>query len=200
MKDKTGTWTDGGQQGQRQGAILAAVMAIVLSLFSPGLADDECRVRPAPWIRHMLKRGVKRRNCAQLRRPLIAQRPIAITVPAIRKALARRISVDWKAKSLEDAMDEIADRSGVHIFIDYQALVDDGVKADSPITFNVRNTTIRCILDCVVRGRVKLDWVIEDEVVKIRTIEKSEWLLRFQREWAKERRPRGPHRRILSDR
>ena len=84
--------------------------------------------------------------------------------------LDQRCDLDFEETSLQDVMDFLSEKFKINIEIDTRALQDIGVAADTSITIHVKDISLRSALRLML-NRHDLTWVIEDEVLKITTID-----------------------------
>ncbi len=85
------------------------------------------------------------------------------------QALAKPISVEFKASRLQDAIDYISALSGRPIFLDKSVLDENQLNYDTPVTFSVKapvatRTVLRGILN-----QVGLAYVVRDNLIQITT-------------------------------
>lgn len=98
-------------------------------------------------------------------------------MPSAREARIQRVldtstSVSWTDKGLETALSEIEKRHGIEIWIDKQALSDDGIDTEQEVTLAIKSIPLKKCLQLILEP-LALTYVIEDEVLKITTQEKS---------------------------
>jgi hypothetical protein len=115
---------------------------------------------------------------AQLNREDIADPPAPahLSVPSfprpsaaearILQRLSEPVSTDWTDKKLEEALSDLEDRLSIEIWLDKQALQDDGLDTDQKITLEIGGVSLRTCLRLILEP-VGLVYVVEDEVMKI---------------------------------
>jgi hypothetical protein len=86
----------------------------------------------------------------------------------ILNALDKPTTVEFVDLPLEDCLTFLHEYHGVNIWLDHQTLADEGVAMDAPVTLKLKNVKFESILNLIL-GPVQLDWVIQDEVLKITT-------------------------------
>lgn len=90
-------------------------------------------------------------------------------------ALNRRIpEVAFDATPLGDALDTLRDTAGINLRVDWKALENAGVDRAAPVTFRLRNVTVRKALDMLLReagAGTKLAYEIDDGLVEVTTQE-----------------------------
>ncbi len=78
-----------------------------------------------------------------------------------------KIQHEFNNAPLSEALDVIANRAGVNIVIDPRALSLENVRPDAPVSMRLNNPiSIHSALKLIL-GNLKLEYVIEDEVVKV---------------------------------
>jgi hypothetical protein len=99
----------------------------------------------------------------------------------IKVALERRIpEVRFDAVALSDALDFIRDAAGINVRVDWKVLENAGVDKAAPVTFRLRNITVRKALDMVLRevgAGTKLAFEVEDNVLLVTTQEEADRIL-----------------------
>ncbi|MBS0261186.1 MAG: STN domain-containing protein [Planctomycetes bacterium] len=86
----------------------------------------------------------------------------------IRKALNLSTNVEWTEFPLEDCITYLADFHGINIVVEKQALAEERVGLDEPITLRLQQAALESILNLLL-DPYDLQWVIQDEVLKITT-------------------------------
>ena len=86
----------------------------------------------------------------------------------IRRALSSPTEVDFVDTPLRDALNYLRDKHAIEIWANEQSLTDNGVALDSPVTLSIRGTRLASMLNLLLTP-LRLDYVIEDEVLKITT-------------------------------
>lgn len=86
----------------------------------------------------------------------------------ILEALDKATAVEFLDLALEDCISYLQEYHGINIWLDKQSLTDEGVALDQPITLKLKGVRLESILNLILQP-VQLDWVIQDEVLKITT-------------------------------
>jgi hypothetical protein len=92
---------------------------------------------------------------------------------AIRDALGRNISVDFKARSLGTVVDELAEQAAIDLRLDRSALLTTRITERTPVTFELRDQSVRKTLDLLLQ-QLKLSWVLRDGVIWVTPAEIAE--------------------------
>lgn len=96
-------------------------------------------------------------------------------------SLDRRIpEVKFDAVGLSDAIDFLRDIGGLNLRVDWKTLEAAGIDRSTPVTFYLRNVSLRKALDTVLReagGGQKLAYEIEEGVVEVTTQEEADRIL-----------------------
>ncbi len=92
---------------------------------------------------------------------------------AIRRALARPISVDFDQTPLDEAAAFLEKSCGTAVLLDLLALDEHGIKPDVPVSLRVSDITLRSVLRLALREHY-LTYVVRDEVLLITTPEEAE--------------------------
>ena len=123
----------------------------------------------------------KRQAEAERRREAAAERrankaPKIVTgEKAIRKALAKKISVDFDETPLEEALDYLRDMTQILIIADINSLDDLGLKIEDPVTLSKKNTQTKDILKQIGEQlNEAVTWTIRHEVLMITSNESEE--------------------------
>jgi len=91
---------------------------------------------------------------------------------AIKQALAEPTSLAFVETPLRDVLDFIQSKHKIIVMIDRKALDDVGLGADSTVTINISNVTLRSGLRLMLRP-LDLTWIIADEVLLITTADEA---------------------------
>ncbi len=94
----------------------------------------------------------------------------------IRKALEQETSLEFPDNTLKEVLDFIEEKHGFTIDLDRQTLEDAGVTDDTRInSLVISGITLRSAFNLMLAdvGGIELTFVIEDEVMKITTVEKE---------------------------
>lgn len=89
----------------------------------------------------------------------------------ILQAFDGKTTVKWEETSLRDALRDLQQQHKVNIWVDLQALNDNGIDPDQPVTLEVSDVSLRSCLRLILEP-LMLYPVIEDEVMKVTTIDK----------------------------
>lgn len=93
--------------------------------------------------------------------------------PSPSATLSRTIpALKFEAISLAEAIDFIREAGNLNLRVDWKSLEAAGIDRTTPVTFQLRNVSIRRALDMILReagGGVKLTWELEDGIVEITT-------------------------------
>jgi len=92
---------------------------------------------------------------------------------AILAELAERTSIDFVETQLDEVVDFLKAKHGIHVRIDRRALDDVGIASDTPITFTISNISLRSALELMLRD-LDLTWIIANDVLLITTPEEAE--------------------------
>lgn len=117
-------------------------------------------------------RGVFADGNTAAERPIEA-RSVSPAEHRIEVALAEETETGFVETPLKDAIEFSADLHSITIFIVEDELDDAGIALDSPITLDIAGITLRSALNIMLK-RLDLTYVIEDEVMKITTVEAAE--------------------------
>lgn len=92
---------------------------------------------------------------------------------AIEKTLDEPTSVEFVETPLVDVLEYLKDHHRVEIQLDHKAISDVGIGADTPVTANLKDISLRSALRLLLRP-LNLTWTIDNEVLLITTPEESE--------------------------
>ena len=143
----------------RASRITGLVLAGLLATASPSHAQpnrEEIADPPAPA--HLAVPSFPRPSAAEAR---ILQR------------LSEPVSTDWTDTKLEDALNDLEDRFAFQIWIDKQALQDDGIDTDLEVSLRIDGVSLRTCLRLLLEP-LGLVYVVEDEVIKITSYKKTQ--------------------------
>ena len=131
---------------------------------------DEPPVRYPPasvWQNLTLKR--KKWNSVDLHKDSPNEQKIS-------DALDQVTSLEFPDNTLREVIDFISDLHNIPIRLDDKALSDEGLDAEVRINLVVSGITLRSALNLMLEkvGDVELTFIIEDEVMKITTVEKAQ--------------------------
>jgi hypothetical protein len=97
----------------------------------------------------------------------------------IRTALKKKVVCDFEKIPLAEAVGYLKNFVGVEIQLDLKALGDAGVESDTPITFRVKDVSLKSALNLMLRP-LDLTYVYKDEVLLITTPEQVEQYLKVK--------------------
>jgi len=83
-------------------------------------------------------------------------------------SLGKPTTVEFLDLPLEDALTFLREYHAINIWVDKQALSEEGVPLDQPVTLKLAGVRLESILNLLLQP-AQLDWVIADEVLKITT-------------------------------
>ncbi len=86
----------------------------------------------------------------------------------IQRRLHTPVNLEFKDTSLEKAIDDLAEMTGINIHLHREALRDASIKADQPVTFKVSHVSLESALKIMLKD-VGLTHHIENEVLNITT-------------------------------
>jgi len=108
--------------------------------------------------------------------PLRAQEQDTITArneQKVEMALATESELEFFEVPLADVVEYVSDKHDIPVLLDLRALEDQGVTADTPITFSLTEVTLATALDLVLRP-LELTWTVHRGVLVITTPEETE--------------------------
>lgn len=82
-----------------------------------------------------------------------------------RRALDKRIDVDFEERPLDKCIADIAEQIGFQAYIDRPALTDEGVAVDTPITMHLEDISARAALQLLLESMVLDYWFREGVLV-----------------------------------
>lgn len=86
-------------------------------------------------------------------------------------SLDKPTTVDFSETPLEDALQFLKDYHDINVWIDRGTLTEDGIALDFPVTLKLAGVRLESVLNLLLDPH-EMDWVIQDEVLKITT---KEW-------------------------
>ncbi len=89
------------------------------------------------------------------------------------EALNQPVSLHFEQTQLEEIFRHIANSQGINIVIDDAGLAEAGVTTRDPISIHVEGVTLRSALKQILDAR-DLAWLVQDEVLKITSRQRSE--------------------------
>lgn len=87
-------------------------------------------------------------------------------------ALEKPVDIEFSKLPLEDCIDHLRKESKIPMWLDQQFLTDEGIALDQPITLKLKATRLESVLNLLLHP-AKLEYVPENEVLMITTIEKA---------------------------
>src|SRR5262249_27786355 len=88
---------------------------------------------------------------------------------ALIEALAKPTTVEFLDLPLEDCLTFLKEYHNIRVWLDRGALTDEGVALDQPVTLKLAGVSLESVLHLLLQP-VSLDWVVQDEVLKITTV------------------------------
>jgi hypothetical protein len=88
------------------------------------------------------------------------------TEAKIFQQLSEPTSAEWTNKKLEEIMNDLEDRHGIEIWLDKDAISNQGIDLAEPITLKMDHISLRSCLKLILKP-LWLVYVIEDDVMKI---------------------------------
>lgn len=86
----------------------------------------------------------------------------------ILEALAKPVDVDFQDLALEDCITKLQEQVKIDLWLDRAKITEEGVSLDQPVTLKMKGRRLESILNLLLRP-VQLNYVIEDDVLKITT-------------------------------
>jgi hypothetical protein len=153
-------------------AVIAAITLGILALqILPGGANDRRDEAPAESDRppaHSPRAG--RRPDVPLQHAILRdEKKVASADAALLEALAKPTTVEFQDLPLEDCLTFLREYHNINIWLDRGSLTDEGVALDQPITLKLAGVSLESVLHLLLQP-VQLEWVIQDEVMKITTV------------------------------
>ncbi|MFM9962404.1 MAG: RNA polymerase sigma factor [Planctomycetaceae bacterium] len=93
-------------------------------------------------------------------------------VQSIEDALKKQTEIAFTDTPLTDVVQFLSDYHNIPIVIDNEALIEEGVQPDLPVTRTLTGTKLESALN-IILSPVLLDYVITDEVLMITTVKKA---------------------------
>ncbi len=161
----------------------AIVVAIFLGVLAGRILSGGAEDKPAPAVASPAEPGAEA-PAAPEKRPPSARRSADLPLQhailrdekeddsaetQIIRTLAKPTTVEFLDLPLEDCLTFLKEYHRLNIWINKAALADEGVALDQPITLNLAGVTLESILHLLLEP-LQLDWVIQDEVLKITTL------------------------------
>lgn len=127
--------------------------------------DEPPVLFPAPEVWKALSERRKQYASVDLHKSSKAEERIAAE-------LDKQTDVDFQDQPLTDVVSFLADFHNIPIIIDTEALTEEGIATDTPVTRTLTGVKLRSALKIILQP-LQLSYVIEDEVMKITTINKE---------------------------
>jgi len=83
-------------------------------------------------------------------------------------ALGTSTDVDFLRMPLEDALSSLGKQHRINIWLDRPSMADAGIAWDQPVSLRLKGMRLESVLNLLL-GPCELDWVVQDEVLKITT-------------------------------
>jgi len=158
----------------RRAFLIAVALLVVTPIAFVAGGADESRERPAPPEK--ADDTARSRN----RRP-VADPPIKdlrlknddeSTEARIEQALGKPTKVNFIESNLEDALNFLMEYHQIPIWIDKKALSDAEISLEQPVNLQISVTRFESVLNLLLEP-LDLEWLVQDEVLKITTREKA---------------------------
>jgi hypothetical protein len=92
------------------------------------------------------------------------------------EALNKPVTVDWKDKMLEEALQDLSNAIDQNLFIDKKSLTDLGLDLTKPVTLQAKGVSARTALRQILAAQ-GLTFVVKDEAIQVVTVEKARDML-----------------------
>lgn len=100
--------------------------------------------------------------------PLVGERTTPASEEKLLRVLDTPTDVNWVELPLEECIQFLQTAKDINLWIDRETISDEGVQRDSAVTLRLAGLRFESVLKLLL-GPHQLDWVIEDEVMKITT-------------------------------
>lgn len=97
----------------------------------------------------------------------------------IEQALDQSVEIDATEMPLKDVLQQLSQAANINVVVDTTALEEEGFTVEHPVTITVRGVSLKSVLKLLLHD-LKLNWVVEDEVLKITSQLRSEGKLTVQ--------------------
>jgi hypothetical protein len=97
----------------------------------------------------------------------------------IRRSLKSPTEVDFLDTPLRDALSYLKDYHAIQIWVNETALTEQGIAVDTPVTLSLRGERLESVLN-VLLTPLHLDYLIEDEMLKITTHSNAQQIWHLQ--------------------
>jgi hypothetical protein len=91
-------------------------------------------------------------------------------VPSFEQRLLSQVDLDFKDTPLKQVIEDLRQMAQINIVADVDALREEGVNLDCPLSLKVEGISLKSALNILVK-QVRLSYVIKDEVLQITTEE-----------------------------
>lgn len=105
--------------------------------------------------------------------------PLTKSEETIQKELNTETKADFPDTPLSEVMDFFQNQHGINIFLDALALEQVGLTAKEPVNVSLSGIKLKSAFDIILRP-LGLDYVIDQEVLKITTIEEANRILKVR--------------------
>ncbi|QDT91254.1 hypothetical protein Pan161_29100 [Gimesia algae] len=105
--------------------------------------------------------------------------PLTRSEETIQKELNTKTKADFPHVPLSEVMDFFQNQHGINIYLDALALKQDGLTVEEPVNVSLSGISLKSAFDIILRP-IGLDYVIDQEVLKITTIEEANRILKVR--------------------
>ncbi|MEX0718872.1 MAG: hypothetical protein WD066_19925 [Planctomycetaceae bacterium] len=111
--------------------------------------------------------------------PPAAAKPEAVHAEAVeaersaRERLRRRVTVRYEQRPLREAVEDLAKRAGVNLWIEEAAFEGEGIALDDPIDIDLPDVMVETALEIILPD-VGATWFVHDEILRVTTPAKAE--------------------------
>ncbi len=165
------TWEEVGGAGSIRGVEYENLQLLLISQTSD--VHDQIA-----WCLSEFRASIRDAAAGTLRpvygRPI--QDPLRPGEAAVFAALDRRITLDFVERPLDELVEVLCKETGVNVQLDSRALDEVGIDSQMPITFSIKNVSLRSALRLMLRVQ-DLTVIVQDEVLLITTPEEGEQYL-----------------------
>lgn len=120
--------------------------------------------------RHLELRGLLQALEKHSRRTFILAPP---EHEALRKKLQQNVSVDFDDSPLIEALNNLAQQTGIAIRLDYRALAKYRIRLRQPVSIRLAERKLQTVLD-VMLAQLKLTWILKDGVLLVTSTDYAE--------------------------
>ena len=100
-------------------------------------------------------------------------KPRSVLIKRIEQSLLQDTEVNFVGSPLEEAFKYLQDLHSIEIWVDKEALEEEGINTDAPITFQMSGISLDSALNMMLEP-LQLDYVIKNEVLVITTKVRAE--------------------------